>query len=252
MRATSGRAHLRAAWGDPLGGMERLIDAGGGAALARLFAGLLAGWWCYVPLHELLHAAGCVLAGGSVTRLEIDALYGGRLFAALFPFVEPASEYAGRLSGFDTGGSDLVYLVTDLFPFLLTLWPGLWAVRRAARATRGLFFGFFLPWGLAPFISLPGDAYEIGSLLARQLPPWSTSPARELILSDDIVAKAGELAALPGAPWGGFGLAAALGVLWAFGTVALASWVSTRLGEPPLERLPVPAVARSRSARDGG
>jgi len=232
--------------------MERLVDAGGGGALARLFAGLVAGWWCYVPLHELLHAAGCVLAGGSVTRLEIDALYGGRLLAALFPFVEPASEYAGRLSGFDTGGSDLVYLVTDLFPFLLTLWPGLWAVRRAARATRGLAFGFFLPWGLAPLVSLPGDAYEIGSLLARQLPPWSRSPAHELILSDDIVAKAGELAALPGAPWGGFVLAAALGLLWAFGTVALASWTAALLGELPLERPPVPAARSSRAPRGEG
>ena len=244
----SGRApglHLRAAWGDPLGGLERLIDAAGGRALAWLFAGLLAGWWVYVPIHELLHAAGCMLAGGTVTRLEIDALYGGGLLAAVFPFVHPASEYAGRLSGFDTGGSDLVYLVTDFFPYLLTLWPGLWAVRRAARRARAVPFGFFLPWGLAPLVSLPGDAYEIGALLARQLPPWREAPARDLLLSDDLVAKAGELAGLAGAPWGGFAVALLLGVAWAFGTVALASWIAARLGEPPLARVPAPRASRS-------
>ncbi|MCZ7650942.1 MAG: hypothetical protein M5U13_07205 [Thermoanaerobaculia bacterium] len=141
--------------------------------------------------------------------------------------------------------------MTDLSPFLLTLWPGLWAVRRAARAARGFGFGFFLPWGLAPLVSLPGDAYEIGSLLARQLPPWRAAPARDLLLSDDVVARVRELAALPDAPWGGFALAALLGALWAFGTVALASWTAARLGEPPLQRLPPPAASAARAPGGG-
>ena len=230
--------HLRSVWSDPCAGLERLVGAGGGRAFVRIFAGLFTGWWIYVPLHELLHAAGCLLAGGTVSRLEIDAFYGGALLAAVFPFVHPASEYAGRLSGFDTGGSDLVYLVTDLFPYLLTLWPGLWAVRRAGRRGQAVWFGFFLPWGLAPLISLPGDAFEIGALCVRQLPPWNRAPVRELLLSDDLFAKAGELAGLGGAPWGGFAMAAATGAVWAFGTVALASWAAACLGETPLSDPP--------------
>ena len=45
--------------------------------LAWLALGLAAGWWLYVPVHELLHALACLAAGGEVTRLEIDPLYGG-------------------------------------------------------------------------------------------------------------------------------------------------------------------------------
>ena len=123
-----------------------------------------------------MHAAACEATGGGVTRLEIDRLYGGALLARAFPFVVPASEYAGRLSGFDTRGSDLIYLATDLGPFLLTLFPGVWALRRAARARRAALFGAALPFALAPFLSLSGDAYEIGSILVTRLPPW-TAPA---------------------------------------------------------------------------
>jgi hypothetical protein len=86
--------------------------------------GLLAGWWIYVPLHELLHAGACLIAGGTVSRLEIAPLYGGSLLARLFTFIVPASAYAGRLSGFDVHGSDAIYLATDLGPFLLALRAG--------------------------------------------------------------------------------------------------------------------------------
>ena len=141
--------------------------------LAALALGLVAGWFVYVPLHELLHAAGCAATGGTVSRLEIAPLYGGSLLARLFPWVVSGGDYAGRLSGFDTGGSDLVYLATDLAPFLLTLFPGVWALRRAARAGRGLLFGLAAPFALAPFLSLTGDAYEIGSILATRVPPWT-------------------------------------------------------------------------------
>jgi hypothetical protein len=73
---------------------------------------LLLSWWVYVPIHELAHAWGCLLAGGEVTRLEIDWIYGASLLARVFPYVTVGSEYAGRLSGFDNRGSDLTYLVT--------------------------------------------------------------------------------------------------------------------------------------------
>ena len=132
--------------------------------LAWLALGLAAGWWLYVTVHELLHALPCLAVGGEVTRLEIDPLYGGGLLARWIPWVVAGGEYAGRLSGFDTGGSDLVYLATDLGPFVLTLFPGVWALRRAACAGLPLLFGAALPFALAPLLSLTGDAYEIGSI----------------------------------------------------------------------------------------
>jgi hypothetical protein len=190
-----------------------------------VFLGLLAGWWVYVPLHELLHAAACTAAGGAVSRLEIDGLYGGALLARIFPFVVSGSEYAGRLSGFDTRGSDLIYLATDLGPFVLTLFPGVWLLRRAAAARRPLLFGASLPFAMAPFLSLTGDAYEIGSILITRLPPWARDG---LLRGDDLFAKGAELARTPGAPWAGFALAALLGAAWAFLTWALGSALAGR------------------------
>jgi hypothetical protein len=206
--------------------------------------GLLAGWWIYVPVHELLHAAACRLAGGAVSRLEIAPLYGGALLARLLPFVAPGDgRYAGRLSGFDTRGSDLIYLATDLGPFVLTLLPGVWALRRAARRAGPLAFGFTLPVALAPFLSLGGDAYEIGSILATRLPPWSDAASRGLLRGDDLAAKVASLARLPAAanaPWGGLALGAVLGLAWAFLTYAVAGALATGLGEPP-----VPAMTKT-------
>jgi hypothetical protein len=210
---------------DVLQGLDRCLDRGW-TGLALAGCGLLAGWWIYVPLHELLHAAACRLAGGEVTRLEIDAAYGGALLARVFPFVVPASDYAGRLSGFDTGGSDLVYLATDLGPFLLTLFPGVWGLRRAAANRNGLLFGALLPFALAPFLSLTGDAYEIGSILVTHLPPWESPAAREALRGDDLLARAGAMSGRADAPWGGFLLAASLGILWAFLTYGLGAAVA--------------------------
>ncbi len=183
-----------------------------------VLAGLVAGWWIYVPIHELLHAAGCVVTGGSVSELEIDELYGGSLLARIFPFVTAGGDYAGRLSGFDTGGSDLIYLATVLAPFLLTVFPGVLALRRSGAASAPGLFGISLPFALAPFLSLTGDAYEIGSIFVTRLPPWS---ANEVLRTDDAVRLAETLAGTAGAPWSGFLLALVTGLLWAFATYAL-------------------------------
>jgi hypothetical protein len=206
----------------------------GARSLVLVMAGLLLGWWIYVPLHELLHAAACLAAGGQVSRLEIDPLYGGTLLAEIFPFVAAGSEYAGRLSGFDTGGDDLVYLATDFGPFLLTLFPGVWALRRAGSKRWAVLFGASIPWAFAPFVSATGDAYEIGSILVTRLPPWAGEAA--LLRGDDLLAKLGELSGQPGAPWGGAILAALAGLLWTFLTYAAGGWLATRLGQPPLSR----------------
>jgi hypothetical protein len=219
---------------DTVRGLDRCLDAGV-RGLALVAPGLVAGWWLYVPIHELLHAAACRVAGGGVSRLEIDAMYGGALLARVFPFVVPASDYAGRLSGFDTRGSDLVYLATDLGPFVLTLFPGVWALRRAAAARRPLLFGVSLPFALAPFLSLPGDAYEIGAIVVTRLPPWAEPAVRGLLRGDDVGKKVTELAAVAGAPWEGAALAFAVGVVWAFLTYGLGSAVAGKLGAPNLE-----------------
>src|SRR6185369_9765239 len=145
-------------------------------------------------------------AGGTVSRLEIDALYGGALLVRVFPWVVAGSEYAGRLSGFDTRGSDTVYLVTDLLPFVLTL-PGVWALRRAARAGRPALFGAAAPFALAPLLSLTGDAYEIGSILVTRLPPWASVAA--LLRGDDVSKVFARVGAVASPPWGGFALAIA-------------------------------------------
>jgi hypothetical protein len=215
---------------DAFHGLDRCLDRGPrGLALALL--GLAVGWWVYVPLHELLHAAACLIAGGEVTRLEIAPQYGGGLLGRIFPFVVSGSEYAGRLSGFDTRGSDLIYLATDLGPFLLTLFPGVWLLRRAGTAGWPVLFGLALSFAFAPFLSLTGDAYEIGSILVTRLPGWDAS-----LRGDDIVKKAQELAALPDAPWGGFVLAALLGLAWAVLTCMAGGAVARVLGQRPVLR----------------
>jgi hypothetical protein len=192
-----------------LDGLDRCLDRspkGGLRSLAVIFLGLLVGWWVYVPVHELLHAAACAAAGGGVSRLEIDSMYGGALLARIFPFVVSGSEYAGRLSGFDTRGSDWIYLATDVGPFVLTIFPGVWWMRRAAASRRAFAFGASLPFAMAPFLSLTGDAYEIGSILVRD----------PRLRGDDAFKMAELLNRTPGAPWAGFALAALLGVVWAF------------------------------------
>ena len=207
--------------------------------LLLTLAGLVAGWWLYVPVHELLHAAGCLLAGGEVSRLEIDPLYGGALLARVVPFVVAGGEYAGRLSGFDTGGSDWVYLATDLAPFVLTLFPGVWLWRLAGRRRAAFLLAAAAPFAFAPFLSLTGDAYEIGSLVVTEMAPWRGAEHRGLV-SDDVVRLAAALAdgeaAVAAGPrsWSGLALGAVFGVVWAFGVYALGSLVAAGLGQRPL------------------
>jgi len=149
-----------------------------------IFSGLALGWWLYVPVHELLHAAGCLVGGGEVHRLEIKPLYGGAVLSRFFSFVIPASDYAGRLSGFDTHGSDLTYGLLIFFPFILSLF-GFLGLEMATRKRAPFIFAFFLPCTFAPIISLTGDFFELGSLLLFQICPGS-SEINRLLISDDI------------------------------------------------------------------
>ncbi len=137
-------------------------------ALIPLFLSLIISWVIYVPIHELLHAAACVVTGGEVTRLEISGIYGGNILSRWFPFVVSGSEYAGRLSGFDTKGSDFCYLMTDFGPYVLTVLFGVPLLKLAGRRRRPILFGTAIVVGLAPFYSLPGDYFEAGSIITTR------------------------------------------------------------------------------------
>jgi len=219
-----------------INGLERCLVPGV-VGLLRCFAGLVIGWWIYVPIHELLHALGCELGGGRVWRLEIAPLYGGALLERWLGFVEAGGEYAGRLAGFDTAGSDAVHLMTTGLPFVMTLLPGVWLMRLGARRGSGLAYGAGLVPATAPFLSLTGDAYETGSLLAVQLAPWSSEAARALLIGDDVFVVARGLAGASLAWWLGFALASLVAVAWAFAVFGLGCAVATRLGQAPIEPL---------------
>lgn len=142
-------------------------------AMGLMMATLIVAWFIYVPIHELLHVLGCVLSGGEVQQLEIARRYGGALLARVFPFVVSGGEYAGRLSGFDWKGSDLIYLATDFMPYLLTVLIGVPLIRLATRRRRPVVFGLGIVLGLAPFYNLPGDYYEMGSIITTRVVTWT-------------------------------------------------------------------------------
>lgn len=155
-----------------------------GKTLILLFLGIALGWWVYVPIHELMHVAGCLIGGGEVTRLEIAPLYGGDLLSQVFSFVSSGSDYAGRLTGFDIKGSDWTYVLTVYFPFILSL-GGFWFMGMARQKRSAFLFGLSFPVALAPIISLTGDFLELGSLVLFQIWPGPGSIHRSLI-SDDL------------------------------------------------------------------
>lgn len=138
-------------------------------ALAMALGATLLAWVVYVPVHELLHAAGCALGGGRVHELQIASHYGGAFLSRVFPFVSAEGPYAGRLSEFDTGGSDLVYLVTIALPYFLTITGGLACLRAAARGGGIPVFGIGTVLTAAPVLGLGGDYYEMGSVVLSAL-----------------------------------------------------------------------------------
>ncbi len=126
-------------------------------------------WFIYVPIHELLHVLGCVITGGDVSQLEIAPQYGGTLLARVFPFVVSGGEYAGRLSGFDWKGNDLIYLATDIMPYLLSIFIGVPLLRACGKRRRPILFGTAIVLGFAPIYNIPGDYYEMGSILTTRV-----------------------------------------------------------------------------------
>jgi hypothetical protein len=215
------RARVAAPLTDLLDGLDRAL-AGKASRLAVVFLGLAVGWWIYVPIHELLHVAGCLITGGEVSRLEVAPEYGGALLARVFPFVVAGGDYAGRLSGFEDHGSFWIHAATVLGPYLLTIFPGVWALLWAGDRARPLLFGISLPVAYAPFMGLVGDAYELGSLVIAELPWWRDGR----LISDDVIllARSGHDAA----GWLGIGLGVVLALLWAWTTYSLGRLLATR------------------------
>lgn len=156
-------AHLLAAAEEILAGARRKPVAAGSLLLATFVT-----WYLYVPVHELLHVLGCVATGGTVSTLQIAPFYGGHLLAQLFPFVRAGGEHAGRLSGFDTGGSDFVYLATDVAPYLLSLvsFP---VLRTARRRRNAALFGLGTVLVAAPLMGALGDYFEMAGILVSDL-----------------------------------------------------------------------------------
>ncbi len=164
--------------------------------LLQIFIGMIVSWWIYVPVHELLHAAGCMITGGTVIQLNIAPHYGGYLLAKIFPFVQTGGDYAGRLVGFETGGSDLSYLFTVFAPYLLTLILGAMLLRSSFSRRHPLLFGASLIIACAPFISVTGDYYEMGSILITRVlgfvfpsSPWKAFRSDDVFRLVQIMAK---------------------------------------------------------------
>lgn len=134
----------------------------------------LVSWWAYVPVHELSHAFGCLLGGGEVSQLDLSPIYGASFLKRFFPFIHTGSEYAGQLTGFNTHNNYLTYLLTDFFPYLLTIFIGIPLLRSVANNSISPWincvkFGAALPIAYAPFISATGDYYEMGSIIVTKL-----------------------------------------------------------------------------------
>ena len=189
---------------DYLAALERFAVGWTWPRLALVLAGLVAGWWVYVPLHELTHELGNVLGGGAVAPLDIDPIYGAALLQRVFPFINVGSDYAGQLRDFDRS-SDLRYLLTDFLPFVGTIVVGVPMLRAAARpqgsaAWRAVLFGASVPVAFAPFISLTGDYYEMGSILVSRAAAMLASGFDvERWRSDDALKLAGSLFGTDGA-----------------------------------------------------
>lgn len=184
------RTFFRQPVDDVLASLEHLVTARNPlTSLGPALIAMLATWFIYVGIHEMLHALGCVAAGGTVTRLEMSPLYGGALYAKLFHFVVVGSEYAGQVTGF-TKKPDWIYLSTCFMPFVLTVLFGVTLVKLCAKRRMPILFGLAIVVGLAPFYNMQGDYYEMGSIFVTRALTFAAGgdypPMFEGIRSDDI------------------------------------------------------------------
>ncbi len=171
--------------------------------------------WLLVPVHELLHAAGCVLTGGTVSQLQLRPVFGGAVLARAIPWIVPGGDYAGRLSGFEPAG-DLSYLAAVLLPHLLLAPLGAWVCRVASRRGNPVLWGAGLAAAGQPVASLLGDFYEAASIPLTAAAQRLGAPWAKLLRGDDVALVSAEAARIGGAA------PIALFVLTCLGGVALA------------------------------
>jgi len=154
---------------DVLAGMEPVMRIRNPIkAMAPMMIAMIVTWFFYVPVHELLHVLGCIATGGSVSELSLRPWYGGTILQHYFDFIVPDSNYAGQLTGFDTKGSDLIYLSTDVLPFVLSILIGVPLLRFCTRKRHPILLGPAIVLGMAPFYNLPGDYYEMSSIITTR------------------------------------------------------------------------------------
>lgn len=164
---------------------EQMIQEKGFPGLIKFFIGLVVFWHIYVPVHELLHVAGCFLAGGEVTSLALKPRYGGWVLQKIFPFVVPESEYAGRLTGFAAPGA-WRYAFVDFLPYSLSLF-GMTLLAACGRMKSAFLLGPAFILVFVPFMSIPGDYYEAVSLVTTKL-ATALNPGlgAKALVSDDV------------------------------------------------------------------
>ena len=172
--------------------------AGQPLRLAAVFLGFLPALWLLVPVHELLHAAGCVATGGAVTQLQIQPVFGGALLARVFPWIVSGGDYAGRLSGFAPAG-DLSYLATVLLPHVVLAPLGALVCRAAARRDGPVLWGAGLAAAGQPVASLLGDFYEAASIPLTAAARWLGAPWAKALRGDDVALVWAEAARIGGA-----------------------------------------------------
>ena len=171
------------------------------ATIPLFFLSVIITWFVYVPIHELMHVAGCIATGGTVSELVMGREYGADFLQHIFPFIVPqTTQYAGRLTGFSPS-ADFGYFVTDIAPFLLTIFPGVILYIHAVRQKKLWLTGPGLVIGLAPFINLTGDYFEMGTIISTRVINILTRGASETAIegfwamrSDDIFRLLGEIA----------------------------------------------------------
>ncbi len=214
-----------------LAALETLLDRGGARSLALVLLSVVVFWHIYVPVHELLHVAGCWISGGEVHELALKPQYGGVLLQRVFPFITAESDYAGQLTGFTTP-NDFAYALVDFLPFTLSLF-GAALIELCRRRRMAWLFGLAVILTFVPLTAIIGDYYEAVSLattrLAEALIPGL--PARALV-SDDLfrsigaLSEAGHMSLTLGAI---LFLGAAMAVYLALMTLAAQLWIADRL-----------------------
>ncbi|MHC4695843.1 MAG: hypothetical protein ACYTFA_03760 [Planctomycetota bacterium] len=256
------RTFFRQPFDDVIGCLEHIMTVGSPfKQLAPMLISMVVTWFIYVPIHELLHVAGVVAPGGAVSVLEVAPRYGGTILAEHIPWVVSGGAYAGRLSGFDTRGSDLIYLSCVFMPFVLSVLIGVPLVKICMKRRRPILFGVAIVVGLAPFYNTPGDYFEMGSIMTTRVltlfAGGGNPPVFVGIRSDDVFALIANIFTQTGATGlAGIGATAVLlvivgvslvvDVLLAFATYALGCGVAQVL-VTPIESAPGGQIAERTS-----